>query len=1054
MKRGTKKGWIRSCFAMLLAVIMCMDCLENTVMAADSGMLAMGEDVVRILFIGNSLIDYNDVPNKVKQIFAKAGKNVEVERLINLGQPLAIHKDNAETKEKILTGDFDYVVLQDKSSGFKQSMLEEGLAAIVPWIEEAGSQLVLYMPWANESIFAKRQEIFTNAYVSEARKRNALLAPSGEAYYELYFNYGVRWYSDNIHGTDLASLVSASAIYYTISGESAPLRFTKNDAFIRGNNYDVMTVNLIQKEASRYTELYRDLNNVPDITQRPITAPKEEVNLAVKKQGYASSNERGDSTVGMRTVGNLTDGNTSSFIVLHHEDEDPWFAVDLGEAVEFNKVVLYWGADSPYEDSVRAKYAVEGSDRLEEGYEEIAAGECTQKGRQEITFNNVSYRFVRIHVTEKAGTYTSLYEMELYQSAVPEENPGEEQGMRILFIGNSLTDYNDVPNKVKQIFAKEGKNVEVEKLINLGEPLTIHKDNAQTKEKILTGDFDYVVLQDKASGFTQNMLEEGVAAIEPWIAEAGAQLVLYMPWANEDIFARGQEIFTNAYVSEGRKRNAQLAPSGEAYYNLYFNYGVRWYSDNTHGTDLASLVSASTIYYTISGKSEPITFTRNDALISSNNYDVTTVNLIQKEASQYTELYRDLNNVPDITNRPIVPSETEPAEEINLAVKKQGYASSNERGDSTIGTQTVGNLTDGNTGSYIVLHHEDEDPWFAVDLGEAVEFNKTVLYWGADSPYEDSVRAKYTVEGSDRLEEGYEEIASGECTQKGKQEIVFDNVSYRFVRIHVIEKTGTYISLYEMELYKEQRTENTENPGGSTEDPGENTENPGESTENPGANTENPGESTERPEGNTQNPEGDAKNPGENTDKKPTEDKTQLEGLAAVEKLRISKRGENSLTLKWSEVEGAKYQIIISSGKKYVGITKTSKCSYTVKGLKAGVLYKVTVQAYCPITKGYLYSKETVVTGKTMPGKVKMGSITVKGQKISLTWKKASGVSGYEVYMKRGKGKFKKVREVKKNSLQINVKSSGACCFKIRAYTKDSSGKIYGKFVKTKTVRL
>ncbi len=180
----------------------------------------------------------------------------------------------------------------------------------------------------------------------------------------------------------------------------------------------------------------------------------------------------------------------------------------------------------------------------------------------------------------------------------------------------------------------------------------------------------------------------------------------------------------------------------------------------------------------------------------------------------------------------------------------------------------------------------------------------------------------------------------------------------------------------------------------------------------------------------------------------------QWEGLAAVEKLRVSKHGEHSLTLKWKEVEGAKYQIIVCSGKKYIDVAKTSKSSYTVKGLKAGSLYKVTVQAYYPITNGYLYSKETVITGKTMPGKVSMKSITAKGRRISLSWKKTSGSSVYEVYMKRGNGKFKKVKELKKSGLQINVKSGGAYCFKVRAYTKDKSGKIYGKFVKTKTVRL
>ncbi|MCR5255512.1 MAG: discoidin domain-containing protein [Acetatifactor sp.] len=460
-----KRHLFREVIAMMLAVMLCVnfpsvhafaapDNEETTSVSDGDALTTSGgdseeagtetdtvDDTVRILMVGNSLTRYNDVAGKLEKLFAYAGIEACVDTRTQMGASLFDQADilAASTRAAIVEGDYDYVVLQEKSSGFTEALLRQGVDAFMPWIEEAPSQprLVLYMPWSNEDVFESMQTVFTEAYVAVAQENGALLAPSGEAYYDLYFNEGKHWYrnGDNVHGNDLASLISASSIFYAMQGSEQPLlQFSAEDASVvqalvesadfRNNRitYDTATVNLVEQKAYQYAGIYRDLSNVPDVSGRGVV---DGSNLALQKQGSASSNARGSSAgVGARNVGNLTDGNYGSFIVLHQEDPDPWFAVDLGTAKTFNQVTLYFGATGDYSDSYRAEFVLEGTNDLNAGYTVIASSSNASTDAKVVRFDTVNYRYVRVHVTNVIGAYVSLYEMEVANA--PEPDPSEE----------------------------------------------------------------------------------------------------------------------------------------------------------------------------------------------------------------------------------------------------------------------------------------------------------------------------------------------------------------------------------------------------------------------------------------------------------------------------------------------------------------------------------------------------------------------------------------------------------------------------------------------------
>ena len=92
------------------------------------------------------------------------------------------------------------------------------------------------------------------------------------------------------------------------------------------------------------------------------------------------------------------------------------------------------------------------------------------------------------------------------------------------------------------------------------------------------------------------------------------------------------------------------------------------------------------------------------------------------------------------------------------------------------------------------------------------------------------------------------------------------------------------------------------------------------------------------------------------------------------------------------------------------------------------------------------------------PSKVKLASVKRSGKKAVVKWKKNKTAEGYEIWMKTGKGKFKKVKTVsaKKTSVKTKkLKSGKKYTFKVRAYRKDSTGtKVYGAFSKTKSLTI
>lgn len=180
--------------------------------------------------------------------------------------------------------------------------------------------------------------------------------------------------------------------------------------------------------------------------------------------------------------------------------------------------------------------------------------------------------------------------------------------------------------------------------------------------------------------------------------------------------------------------------------------------------------------------------------------------------------------------------------------------------------------------------------------------------------------------------------------------------------------------------------------------------------------------------------------------------------VATVSGLKATSKSAESITLSWKKVGGAAgYQIYLLSRNagKWTFEGSTSKNGFTDKKLSPGKVYTYKVRAYSKSGKDTQYgsfsAQLSALTAPKTPGSLKIGTVT--GDVISLSWKKAAGAAGYNVYQRAdGVKSFKKVAYVSSAAYTAkNLVSMTEYEFYVKAVRK--SGKLQTKSAKSKTVK-
>ncbi len=181
---------------------------------------------------------------------------------------------------------------------------------------------------------------------------------------------------------------------------------------------------------------------------------------------------------------------------------------------------------------------------------------------------------------------------------------------------------------------------------------------------------------------------------------------------------------------------------------------------------------------------------------------------------------------------------------------------------------------------------------------------------------------------------------------------------------------------------------------------------------------------------------------------------------AKVSGLKVSKAAANSLKFSWKPVKGAKYRLALYKGNAAVFTTDTKTTSYTCKKLKTAAVYTVKVTSYIESNGKKAYASESAtIKAATAPAKAKLVSVKKKGtSKAKITWKRTPGADGYEVFMRTGKGAYKKIKTITKGKTITLTKSAlkkgKSYSFRIRAYKKSGRSKSCGSYSNAKTLKI
>ena len=175
--------------------------------------------------------------------------------------------------------------------------------------------------------------------------------------------------------------------------------------------------------------------------------------------------------------------------------------------------------------------------------------------------------------------------------------------MKLLFIGNSHTYYNSMPETVLRLLEATGQKSHVTMLTKGGESLSYHASSPNTLFNIRCGKYDAVIAQEKATGFDPVSFRDSAKLLRDMAEKAGSQFFLYMPWATRENRA-AQRPMTEAYHNFCRSAGCSFAPAGEVFSRLLLTEpaDALYREDGNHATPLGSYLAAVSIFYTITGR--------------------------------------------------------------------------------------------------------------------------------------------------------------------------------------------------------------------------------------------------------------------------------------------------------------------------------------------------------------------------------------------------------------------------------------------------------------------
>ena len=205
--------------------------------------------------------------------------------------------------------------------------------------------------------------------------------------------------------------------------------------------------------------------------------------------------------------------------------------------------------------------------------------------------------------------------------------------IRVLFIGNSYTYFNNLPNDVQKIAESQRLKLSYRASLKGGFSFERHLKDKETIAKIKEGNWDYVILQEQSEAPAKpthmvaedtylyaHTLDSLVHAYSP-----KAHVVFYMTWGHKygcqtpvpnypliDSYTGMQERLKTSYLEMTYANGAWCAPVGMAWQQVRRERPdyVLYTQDSTHPSPLGTYLAANVIFSAIHQKPYQTAYTK------------------------------------------------------------------------------------------------------------------------------------------------------------------------------------------------------------------------------------------------------------------------------------------------------------------------------------------------------------------------------------------------------------------------------------------------------------
>ncbi|HEV7243062.1 MAG TPA: hypothetical protein VGQ36_27795 [Thermoanaerobaculia bacterium] len=191
-----------------------------------------------------------------------------------------------------------------------------------------------------------------------------------------------------------------------------------------------------------------------------------------------------------------------------------------------------------------------------------------------------------------------------YTTHTAKRRPRDPKVISVLFLGNSLTYWNDLPRITTEIAKGEARPIRAASVTMGGSTLEMLWYRTKALEQLWLEHWDYVIVQERSGRAPHDrgeLFHQYLGLFANEIRKSGAQPLIYMTWL-PDRAAANEKLFRSAAT----RARAKLVPAGIAFAELT-KKGMNLLEDGTHPNIAGSYLVACSVFSTIYARQAPET---------------------------------------------------------------------------------------------------------------------------------------------------------------------------------------------------------------------------------------------------------------------------------------------------------------------------------------------------------------------------------------------------------------------------------------------------------------